>query len=69
MALELINKVRIKVSQWFEVSLGALWALESTRSELKKLKEPFAVSKTKPKKAKEPKKAIVVHQGTRSSNR
>jgi len=53
MALEAINKVRIKVSQWFENSLGALWALASTRSELKKLGHPFAVSRIKPKKAKE----------------
>jgi hypothetical protein len=53
MALELISQFKIKISQWFEESLGALWALQSTRNELKKLKEPFAVSKIKPKKAKE----------------
>jgi hypothetical protein len=69
MVLELFNKARIKVNQWFETSLGALWALESTRSELKKLKEPFAVSKARPKKAKEPKKAVVAHRGPRFSNR
>jgi hypothetical protein len=50
--VELIHQVKIKVSQWLE-SVDALRALRSTRNELKKLKEPFAVSKIKPKKAKE----------------
>jgi hypothetical protein len=53
MALEFISRFKIKAGQWFEESLGALWALQSTRNELKKLKDPFAVSKIKTKKAKE----------------
>jgi hypothetical protein len=66
MTLELISQFRIKVSQWFEKSLGALWALQSTKNELKKLKEPFAVSKLKPKKAKERSRAADARVDNRS---
>jgi hypothetical protein len=47
-AREMLNQFRLKTQLWFDQSLGAWFALRSTRSEMQKLAEPFAVSSSKP---------------------